>query len=454
MKNDPNTNSQINLYKEKNTMNNTINTTTTNNTLNTLTSNKDTSMKQNNMNPNTHVIALDNLMELITDDYNFVAAARKVKSNAFNSCGSEYGIVKKACDMILDNPSFRENIRQNLLKGTYYPEGIVFDPLFEEKNMVLPRGFKYTMNQIMQTMIMNAVEDFGVFVYTMPHAWSETHNPGVSKMIAAIDRIRAKGYKCWFVLNLTSFLVKIPHDRLEQKMQIVFQDTRVVDVICTLMGLHVPEADEDNTSEYLGIPTNTPLTDLLAYEIYLAELDQEIARLGLDFVRFNEKYVVFCDSYEHAKHAQSMLWAFTKDTMKCPANRIYSKIKDIAHLAFYGLRLWRGKWRIQEQLKKNAEDGYTAGIAKYLLSVHASCHATGTAKSDDENESILWSAYRKLSRFISFFEGIDDVKDEVFSMKEQCDKDFMTMLKASELYKYAIATNKAKANTNVEQPGA
>ena len=298
------------------------------------------------------------------------------------------------------------------------------------------------------------VEASGIYECTMPHAWSETHNPGVSKMFAAIDRIRAKGYKCWFVLNLTSFLVKIPHDRLEQKMQIVFQDTRVVDVICALMGLHVPEADEDNTSEYLGIPTNTPLTDLLAYEIYLAELDQEIARLGLEFVRFNEKYIVFCDSYEHAKHAQSMLWTFTKDTMKCPANRIYSKIKDIAHLAFYGLRLWRGKWRIQEQLKKNAEDGYGAGLVKYLLSVHASCHATGTAKSDDENESILWSAYRKLSRFISFFEGIDDVKDEVFSMKEQRDKDFMTMLKASELYKYAIATNKAKANTNVEQPGA
>ena len=397
-------------------MNNTINTTNTTNTLNTLTSNKDITMKQNNMNPNTHVIALDNLMELITDDYNFVAAARKVKSHAFNPCGSEYGIVKKACDMIIDNPSFRENIRQNLLKGTYYPEGIVFDPVYEKKHMVLPRGFKYTLNQIVQTMIMNVVEASGIYECTMPHAWSETHNPGVSKMIAAIDRIRAKGYKCWFVLNLTSFLVKIPHDRLEQKMQIVFQDTRVVDVICTLMGLHVPEADEDNTSEYLGIPTNTPLTDLLAYEIYLAELDQEIARLGLEFVRFNEQYIVFCDSYEHAKHAQSMLWAFTKDTMKCPANRIYSKIKDIAHLAFHGLRLWRGKWRIQEQLKKKAEEGYCAGLKKYFINVKAFYNATETAISNEENESILWSAYRQLFRFISFFEGIDDVKGEVLSM--------------------------------------
>ena len=434
------TNSQIKLTKENIIMNT--------NTTNTINSN----LKQNNMNMNTNtpVIACDNLMDSITDDYNFVAAAREVKSHAFNPSGSEYGIVKKACDMIIDYPSFRENIRQDLLKGIYYPERIVFDPLFEEKHMVLPRGFKYTMNQIVQTMIMNAVEVSGVYDCTMPHAWSRTHNPGVSKMFAAIDRIRAKGYNCWFSLNLNSFLAKIPQDRLMQKMQIMFQDTRVVDVICALMGLHVPEADKHNKSKSLGIPTNNLLADLLAYELYLPELDQEIARLGLDFVRFNENYIVFCDSYEYAKHAQSMLWAFTKDTMRCPANRSYSKIKDISHLAFLGLRLWRGKWRIWEQLKKNAEDGYDAELAKYLLSVHASCNETGAAKSDDKNDSILWSAYRQLSGFISFFEGIDDVKGEVLSMKERRDKDFMDIIKMGEAYKYAIA-DKAKANTNAEQ---
>ena len=72
---------------------------------------QDITMRQNTMNANTPVIAIDNLMDFIAADDNFVAAARKVKSTAFNPSGSEYGIVKKACDMIIDNPSFRENIR-------------------------------------------------------------------------------------------------------------------------------------------------------------------------------------------------------------------------------------------------------------------------------------------------------------------------------------------------------
>ena len=351
--------------------------------------------------------------------------------------------------MIIDNPSFRENIRQNLLKGTYYPEGIAFDPLFEEKNMVLPRGFKYTMNQIMQTMIMNAVEVFRVFECTMPHAWNGTRNPGSGKMFATIDRIRAKGYKCWFVLKQNSFLARIPHDRLVEKIKIMFQDERVAEVVCALMGLHVPEANEHNKNKYFGIPKYNPLTDMLAYELYLHELDQAIAHLGLEFVRFNEEYIIFCDSYAHAKDAQTIIWAFAKDAMGCPVNRSYSKIKDIAHLAFHGLRLWRGKWRIQEQLKKKAEYNYDAGLSKYLLSVHASPE---TAYSD-KKDAILWSAYRQLSRFISSFEGVDDVKDEVLGMKEKRDKDFMAFLKLSVGYMCAL-TAKAKANTNAEQPEA
>lgn len=423
MTTDPNNkgNSQIKLTKENISMTTKTNNTVT--TINTLTSNQDITMKQNPMNAIIPVIANDSLMDLIAFDDLFVAAARTVKSNAFNPNGSEHGIVKKACDMIIDNPSFRENIRQNLLKGTYYPEGIVFDPLFEEKNMVLPRGFKYTMNQIVQNMIMAVVEASGVYEYALPHAWSEMHCPGVRNMFTTIDRIRAKGYKYWFVLKQNSFLARIPHDRLVQKIQIMFQDERVADVVCALMGLHVPEADEQNKSKHFGIPENNPLTDLLAYELYLHELDQAIAHIGLEFVRFNEEYIVFCDSYAHAKDAQTIIWAFAKDAMGCPVNRNYSKIKDIAHLAFRGLRLWRGKWRIQEQLKKKAEDGYRARLAGYVSNM---------------DRSELWEAYSLLTRFISCFEGVDDVNDEVLSMKKWRDELFTNTITLAEKVKLGL----------------
>ena len=63
------------------------------------------------------VIASSKLMDFIAFDDNFVAAAREVKHHAFNPSGSEHGIVKKVCDMIINYPSFRDIIRQDLLWG-------------------------------------------------------------------------------------------------------------------------------------------------------------------------------------------------------------------------------------------------------------------------------------------------------------------------------------------------
>lgn len=109
--------------------------------------------------------------------------------------------------------------------------------------------------------------------------------------------------------------------------------------------------------------------------------------------------------------------------MGCPVNRNYSKIKDIAHLAFRGLRLWRGKWRIQEQLKKKAEDGYRARLAGYVSNM---------------DRSELWEAYSLLTRFISCFEGVDDVNDEVLSMKKWRDELFTNTITLAEKVKLGL----------------
>ena len=136
------------------------------------------------------VITNEYLMDFIVLDATFVEAARIVKSNAINPSGSEHGVVKKVCDMIIDYPSFRQIIRQDLLQGGYCPEKITSDPLFTANNMTLPRGFKYTMNQIVQTMIMRVVQASIAGEFTMSLAWGNAQNIGVSTMIKSIGMFR------------------------------------------------------------------------------------------------------------------------------------------------------------------------------------------------------------------------------------------------------------------------
>lgn len=369
------------------------------------------------------VIANDNLMEHIVSDENIVAAACKVKRHAFNPSGSEHGIVKKACDLIINYPNFRQIIRQNLLKGIYCPEGIVFDHIFKEKNMVLPRGFKYTVNQIAQTMVVQIVEVSGMNECAMPHAWSGTHNPGIGMMFETVDHIRAEGFKYWISLRLKSFLTKIPHDRLTQKIKIMFQDKRVADVVCALMGLNVSAADGRKGPKNAGISEDSPLANMLAYDLYLSALDQEIMRLGLTHVRYDDEIVVFCDTYTTAEQLKRSLVAFVKDEMKCSVDYNRTRIKDIAHLAFHGLSLQGGRWRMQYSVKNAAASDYLVAMMAYPKLM---------------DDSLLWNAYRNLTKFINTYEGVYALENEIQRLKKWRDDHFTSIIAFAEKVKLGI----------------
>ena len=368
------------------------------------------------------VIASSKLMEFIAFDDNFVAAAREIKHHAFNPSGSEHGVVKKVCDMFIDNPSFREIICQDLIQGIYDPERIASDSVFKAKYRTFPRGFKYTANQIIQEMIMQVVRLSFSGTFSVPRAWSTMRSHDVNMMIESVDRIRAEGFKCWISLSLKSFLDNIPHDRLMQKISIMFQDKRVAALTCTLIGLNMPAAEGSRT-KHVGIPKDNPLTDLLAYELYLSELDQEIKRLGLTHVRHNDEIVVFCVNKEAAEQIRGTLVAFVKNEMKCPVDHNRTRIKDIAHLAFVGLSLQGGRWRMQYRVKNQAASDYLVAVMTY------------TKLLDD---SQLWNAYRKLTKFISFYEGVYALENEIRRLKKWRDEHFTNAIVLIERFKLGL----------------
>jgi len=368
------------------------------------------------------VIANNNLMNFIAIDENFVAAARKVKHHAFNPSGSEHGIVKKACDMIIKYPSIRTIIRQDLLHGIYCHERIASALVFTEPHITPPRGFMYTVNQIIQTMIMEVVEASRVSDCTMPYAWSKSHNPGVDMMFETVDHIRARGFNCVITFKLKSALDRIPHARLAQKIQIMFQDKRVADVICALMGLNVSAAD-DKMSKHVGIPKDSPLATTLGYELYLSELDQEIMRLGIPHVRYNNEIVTFCDTYASAEQIKLSLYAFMKNTLGFSFDPRRMKIKETAHLGFLGLYLHGGKWRFQYKVKNTAASDYLVAVMAYVKI---------------KDDSLLWQAYKNLTRFISFYEGVYALENEIQQLKKWRDEHFTSAIALVEKNKLGL----------------
>ena len=75
-----------------------------------------------------------------------------------------------------------------------------------------------------------------------------------------------------------------------------------------------------------GVPQGSPLSPLLS-NILLNELDKELTRLGLKFVRYADDFSIYTKSKSHAKKHGNIIYKFLKNKLKLTINREKSGIR-------------------------------------------------------------------------------------------------------------------------------
>lgn len=109
-----------------------------------------------------------------------------------------------------------------------------------------------------------------------------------------------------------------------------------------------------------GTPQGSPLSPLLS-NIILDELDQELMRRGLDFVRYADDVQIFVSSNLSAERVQQSITTFIENKMKLKVNREKSGIKPGYKVNFLGHSLLSegrlglskpSEMRLKEKLKQ------------------------------------------------------------------------------------------------------
>lgn len=103
----------------------------------------------------------------------------------------------------------------------------------------------------------------------------------------------------WVVdIDLESFFVRVPHQRLMAKLAEQVEDRRLLVLIHRMLKAKVVMPDGVRVATEEGLPQGGPLSPLLS-NIVLNELDVELARRGLHFVRYADD----CNVYVHSERA-------------------------------------------------------------------------------------------------------------------------------------------------------
>jgi len=147
------------------------------------------------------------------------------------------------------------------------------------------------------------------------------------------------GYTYVVSLDLSKFFDRVNHHRLMSRLEERIKDKRVLKLIRAFLKSGVQLNDLVEPTEE-GTPQGGPLSPLLS-NIVLDELDKELERRGLHFVRYADDIVILVRSQKAAERVLKSISSYIVNKLKLKVNEEKSKVARPWEVKFLGYKITR-----------------------------------------------------------------------------------------------------------------
>ncbi|XZE19403.1 group II intron reverse transcriptase/maturase [Pirellulaceae bacterium SH449] len=339
---------------------------------------------------------LEDLMEQIVEEANVENAWNNVRAN--HGAPGPDGVTLAAFPKV-----FREQwptIRQQLLEGTYQPQPARRKSIPKDDGSERHLGIPNIMERLIQQAIMQ------ILTPIFDPGFSESSfgfrpKRSAHGAIKQAQQIIGDGYRYCVDMDLAKFFDTVQHDVLMARVARKVRDKRLLGLIGRYLragilvdGLCLP-TDE-------GTMQGGPLSPILA-NILLDDLDKELEKRGLRFVRYADDFLVFTKSETASKRVYESIGNYLTKKLKLVVNHQKSRTSRTDGIEFLGFQ-FRGfggqlhvspkkikkfKDRIREITRRNRG----TSIKSRLVELRR--YAQG------------WVGYFRLVPFKSFYENLD-----------------------------------------------
>ena len=173
---------------------------------------------------------------------------------------------------------------------------------------------------------------------------------GQQQAIAAAQKIVDSGKEYVVDIDLEKFFDRVNHDRLIFRLGQKLSDKRVLRLIGLILRSGVMEDGLVKASPE-GTTQGSPLSPLLS-NIVLDELDKEIEKRGIEFVRFADDCNLFVKSQAAAERVMESIKGFIEKKLKLKVNEKKSKVAKSKYVKFLGMTILRGSRAIAQASMK------------------------------------------------------------------------------------------------------
>ena len=231
-----------------------------------------------------------------------------------------------------------ETVEAALLNGTYRPLPVRRKEIPKPDGGMRLLGIPTVLDRFVQQCIAQVL--LATWDYTFS-AYSFGYRPGRSPT-QAVEQFRKyveEGYTYVVSLDLSKFFDRVNHDRLMSRLAHRIKDKRVLKVIRAFLNSGIMLND---IVEYPGegTPQGGPLSPLLS-NIVLDELDKELERRKLRFVRYADDIVILVRSQQAGEQVLRSISRFITRKLKLKVNEEKSSVVRPWNAKFLGYRVTR-----------------------------------------------------------------------------------------------------------------
>ena len=286
------------------------------------------------------------LLEKILDDKNLYNAYKQVYKNK-GASGVDGETVEELGVYLFQH---KEEIKEQIRNLKYKPRPVRRVEIPKENGKKRKLGIPTVIDRVIQQAIVQVITPL------FEPQFSETSygfRPGRSCEMAIIKALEYfnDGYD-WIVdIDLQAFFDNVNQDKLIGIIRRTIKDGRVVSLIRKYLvsGVMINGVVQPTK---VGTPQGGNLSPLLS-NIMLNELDKELEKRGLRFVRYADDCLIMVKSEKAANHVMESVTRYIENKLGLIVNAEKSKVarpRDIKYLGF-GFYTKKGKWRPKPHLK-------------------------------------------------------------------------------------------------------
>ena len=271
----------------------------------------------------------DRMLEYILTPDNLNRAYRQVRANKGSG-----GIDKMDVEQLLPYlRSHKVEIVESLLDGKFRPNPVRRVEIPKDGGKTRQLGIPTVVDRVIQQAIAQVL---GLVYDPKFSDGSYGFRPGRSahQALQRAQEIVNDGYKYCIDLDLEKFFDTVNQSKLIQLLSDTIKDGRVVSLVHRYLRAGVMVSHKFEATEQ-GVPQGGPLSPILS-NIMLNELDHELERRGLPFVRYADDCIIFCKSPRAAERVCESISRFIEKKLFLKVNREKTHVGSVNGQKYLG----------------------------------------------------------------------------------------------------------------------